>query len=117
MVLQSTQDGSVVTALWSVVLITSALTLIAYARAGSIVFWNVTEPLPGGQAHGPRRGEWAALITLVLCSLLLVVFAAPITVYVDETAAELISPARYIDAVLGSRGDHLIRSDMTVQGE
>lgn len=112
MVLQSTQDGSVVTALWSVVLITSVLTLIACARAGSIVLWNVTEPLPVGQAHGPRRGEWAALITLVLCSLLLVVFAAPITVYVDETAADLISPARYIDAVLGSRENNFIRPHM-----
>jgi multicomponent K+:H+ antiporter subunit D len=95
--------------LWGVVLITSVLTLIACVRAGNIVLWNVTEPLPGGQAHVPRRHEWAALITLVLCSLLLVLFAAPITVYIDETAAELLSPAGYIDAVLGSRADQLIR--------
>jgi multicomponent K+:H+ antiporter subunit D len=109
MVLQSTQNGSAVTALWGVVLITSVLTLIACARAGSIVLWNVTEPLPDAQEHVPRRREWAALITLGFCSLLLVVFAAPITVYIDETAAELLSPAGYIDAVLGSGADQLLR--------
>ncbi|WP_447601251.1 monovalent cation/H+ antiporter subunit D [Nitrospira sp. Nam80] len=109
LVLQSTQDGAAVAALWGVVLMTSVLTLVACARAGSIVLWNVTEPLPAAQAHVPRGGEWAALITLIVGSLLLVVYAAPITSYLDETAADLIAPARYIDAVLGSHDDNLIR--------
>jgi multicomponent K+:H+ antiporter subunit D len=112
MVLQSTQTGSPVTVLWSVVLSTSILTLIACARAGSIVFWNVTEPLSSGQAHAPRWGEWAALIALILCSLLLVIFAAPITIYIDETAADLMAPSRYIEAVLGSHHEPLVRPPM-----
>jgi multicomponent K+:H+ antiporter subunit D len=110
MVLQSTRDGMAVAAVWSVILVTSVLTLIGCSRAGSILLWNVTEPQSSGQKQPPRAGEWMALAALVGCSLLLVVFAAPITRYTDETAAQLIAPSAYIDAVLGPPRDDLIRS-------
>jgi multicomponent K+:H+ antiporter subunit D len=110
MVLQSTKDGMAVAVVWTVILITSVLTLIGCSRAGSILLWNVTEPLPSEPGHPPRAGEWTALALLAGCSLLLVVFSAPITRYTDKTAAQLISPAAYIEAVLGAPRGDLIRS-------
>jgi multicomponent K+:H+ antiporter subunit D len=109
MVLQSAKDAIAVVPVWTVIVTTSLLMLVGCARAGSIVLWNVTEPLPVEPLHAPRAGEWTALAALAACSLLLVLFAAPIKHYTDETAAQLLSPASYIDAVLGSQRDGLVR--------
>ncbi len=109
MVLQSAKDAVALGAVWAVVLVTSVLTLISCSRAGTILLWNVTDPLQTGPEHPPRAGEWAALAALAGCSLLLVILAGPITRYTDETAAQLISPAAYIEAVLGAPGHDLIR--------
>ncbi|MDF0668247.1 MAG: monovalent cation/H+ antiporter subunit D [Nitrospira sp.] len=113
MILQSTTTGLSVVLVWTVILMTSVLTLISCSRAGSIVLWNVTEPLPVGPAHAPRAGEWTALGALATCSLLLVLFAAPIKRYTDETAAQLLSPASYVHAVLGPQRDGLVRPHTT----
>jgi multicomponent K+:H+ antiporter subunit D len=109
MVLQSTMDGAAVAAVWTVILVTSVLTLIGCSRAGSILLWNVTDPQTSGQEHVPRAGEWLAFGALACCSLLLVVFAAPITRYTEETAAQLIAPAAYIEAVLGAPHGDFVR--------
>ncbi|MBX3300819.1 MAG: monovalent cation/H+ antiporter subunit D [Nitrospira sp.] len=109
MVLHSTHDGTTAAMVWTVVLVTSVLTLIGCSRAGSILLWNTTDPPSSGQAAPPRAGEWTALAMLAGGSLLLVVFAAPITRYTDETAAQLIAPSTYIDTVLGPLREGLIR--------
>ena len=112
MILQGT-TGLSVALIWTVILVTSVLTIISCSRAGSILLWNVTEPLPVEPAHAPRAGEWMALGALAACSLCLVLFAAPIKLYTDETAAQLLSPASYVDAVLGPQRDGLIRPHAT----
>jgi multicomponent K+:H+ antiporter subunit D len=109
MVLQSAKDALAVIPIWTIIVMTSVLMLVGCARAGSIVLWNVTDPLPSAPAPAPRAGELTALAALGACSLLLVLFAAPITRYTDETAAQLLSPASYIEAVLGSQRDGLVR--------
>ncbi|MCC2641729.1 MAG: monovalent cation/H+ antiporter subunit, partial [Nitrospira sp.] len=109
MLLQSTEGAMAVVLVWTVILATSLLMLVGCARAGSIVLWNVTDLLPSDPAHAPRAGEWMALAALATCSLLLVLFAAPITRYTDETAAQLLSPSSYIEAVLGPQRDGLVR--------
>jgi multicomponent K+:H+ antiporter subunit D len=44
-------------------------------------------------------------IGVLLASLvLLTVFAGPITLWLDEAAAQLYQPSHYIDAVLGAAG-------------
>lgn len=109
MVLQSTHDGTAVATVWTVVLVTSVLTMIGCSRAGSVLLWSATDPQSSGQASSPRAGEWIAFAMLAGASLFLVVFAAPITHYTDETAAQLIAPSAYIDAVLGPLREGLIR--------
>lgn len=103
MVLQSAKDAIAIVPIWLVIVMTSLLMLVGCARAGSIVLWNVTEPIPVEPLHVPRAGEWAAVAALASYSLFLVLFAAPIKQYTDETAAQLLSPASYIDAVLGDQ--------------
>ncbi|MGC3976208.1 MAG: monovalent cation/H+ antiporter subunit D [Nitrospira sp.] len=109
MLLQSANGAMAVVPVWTVILATSLLMLVGCARAGSIVLWNVTDPLPSGSAPTPRAGEWTALVALATCSLLLVLFAGPVRHYTDETAAQLLSPASYIDAVLGPQREGLVR--------
>jgi multicomponent K+:H+ antiporter subunit D len=113
MVMQSAKDAIAIVPVWTVIAATSVLMLVGCARAGTIVLWHVTDPLPAGPVHAPRPGEWIALGALAACSLLLVLFAAPIKRYTDETAAQLLSPASYVDAVLGPQRDGLVRPHTT----
>ncbi|BFU92764.1 MAG: monovalent cation/H+ antiporter subunit D [Nitrospira sp.] len=109
MILQSTMNGLSVVLIWTVILVTSVLTLVACSRAGSIVLWNYVEPDQPTRDRPPRAGEWIALAGLAGCSMLLVVFAAPVTRYTGEVGTQLTSRGSYIEAVLGSGYDDLVR--------
>ncbi|MFY4729459.1 hypothetical protein ACOSYY_10365, partial [Nitrospira sp. BLG_2] len=109
MILQSTMDGLSVVLIWTVILVTSILTLVTCSRAGSIVLWNYIEPNQPAHDRPPRPGEWIALASLAGCSIGLVIFAAPVTHYTGEIGAQLTSPDSYIHAVLGSGQDDFIR--------
>lgn len=85
---------------WAIVLVTSALMLVACARAGSLVLWKVRDAA-GADAAPPRPREWCAVGVLAGLSLLLVLLAKPAQTYADEAAAQLATPRVYIDAVLG----------------
>lgn len=109
MILQSTVNGLSVVLIWTVILVTSMLTLVTCSRAGSIVLWNYIEPDQLAHDRPPRAGEWVALAALAGCSMGLVIFATPITHYTDEIGAQLTSTGSYIHAVLGSGQDDFIR--------
>jgi multicomponent K+:H+ antiporter subunit D len=89
---------------WSVVLITSVMTMIGLARAGSMLFWNV---LPEGK-HTIRPGSsmrlTRATLALLALSLLLAVAASPLKRYTDAAALQLADRAAYAQAVLGPVG-------------
>lgn len=110
MILQSTMNGLSVVLIWTVILVTSVLTLVTCSRAGSIMLWNYVEPDQPTHDRPPRVGEWTALAALAGCSIGLVIFAAPVTHYADEIGVQLTSPGSYIHAVLGSGQDDFIRA-------
>lgn len=89
--------------LWPVLLISSLGLVIALSRAGSTVFWRGGEDIAGQE----RANGWRllAVITLMSASALLVVVAKPLTLYLDQAAQQIMSPAAYASAVLqeGSR--------------
>lgn len=96
LILQSVQSGTEMAWLWSVLLIGSFLTVIAYSRAGSIVFWRTVDghlekpdPLSG------RISVAAGALTALAVAI--VVLAGPITRYTDETAAQLFNNDAYIN--------------------
>lgn len=95
LILQSVPIGPQMAWLWSVILIGSFLTLIAYSRAVSIVFWRTTD----GHVTKPRPLRSSLSISagsLVALTFLIVVLAGPISEYTDAMAAQLHNPESYI---------------------
>ncbi|ODU47955.1 MAG: monovalent cation/H+ antiporter subunit D [Thiobacillus sp. SCN 63-374] len=87
--------------LWSVVLVTGLIGVIVLARSGSLLFYrthSTTESLPA-----PRAADWLPAAGLLLLGLGMVIWAGPVSDYATATAAQLLHPQAYIDAVLGGR--------------
>ncbi|TGN40125.1 monovalent cation/H+ antiporter subunit D [Marinobacter confluentis] len=98
LILDSAVPGTVRTWLWLVMLVGSFFTLIAYSRAGSIVFWRNVE----GHLEEPRKLTGTIAVpasALIALSLVIVVLAEPLSRYVDSTAAQLHNPAAYIEVL------------------
>ncbi|WP_150910040.1 monovalent cation/H+ antiporter subunit D [Marinobacter halotolerans] len=94
MILNSAQPGVERIWLWSVLLIGSFFTLIAFSRAGSIVFWRNVE------GHLAETRKLTGVISvpasaLLALSVVIVILAEPISRYVDDTAAQLHDPSAY----------------------
>lgn len=97
---------------WLLILVSSLMLLVGMARAGTRLFWRV-EPWPDASAErladytpadalpvAPRRPlETAATLLLVGYGIAMVLAAAPVLEYTRATAAQLQSPADYIQQV------------------
>ena len=87
--------------LWSAILVSSLILLIALSRAGSRLFWR-TQPEPAVAGHADPVAATAVML-LLGTTLLLSVLAAPVTAYVRDTAQQLLEPDAYIAAVLAPK--------------
>lgn len=95
LILQSAEPGSAMAWLWGVILVGGLLTIIAYSRAGSILFWRNSE----GHVENPGRLTLPVTVSasaLVGLSVAIVLLAGPISQYTDATADQLHSPERYM---------------------
>ena len=89
---------------WTTVLVSSFLVLVAMARAGNKLFWHT---LPEGQddpvrSARRRRGHWtehAAVIVLLAYGVALTIAAAPAMRYAMAAGEQLGQPDRYIQSV------------------
>ncbi|MCW9009325.1 proton-conducting transporter membrane subunit, partial [Marinobacter sp.] len=96
LILQSIEPGFEMAWLWSVLLVGSFLTIIAYSRAGSIVFWRTVDGHL--EKPDPLNGRISvAAGALTALAIVLVVFAGPITRYTDATAEQLHNNNAYIE--------------------
>lgn len=89
--------------IWAVILTTTVIGVLAFARAGSLIFWKsaaVEGEITLRSLRG-KRGGVAAAASLLLALAGLTVLAGPVTAYTAAAAQQLFQPARYIDAVLG----------------
>ena len=96
LILRAVDSGAEMAWLWTVLLVGSFLTVIAYSRAGSIVFWRTVEghlekPDPLSGRISVAAGALTALAVVI------VALAGPITRYTDATAAQLHNNDAYID--------------------
>jgi multicomponent K+:H+ antiporter subunit D len=84
---------------WGVVLGTTLIGVIGFARAGSAVFWKVSE----GAATPPpaSRADYAAPVIALLLLAALAIGAGPTTAYAGAAAAQVLDPAASASAVLG----------------
>ena len=85
---------------WSVVLVTSLMTLVALSRCGSQVFWRA-EPFRSGDVipSPPRRLEVAACVLLLGYGVVLSLGAGPVLRYTQDAAAQILDPAQYVEQV------------------
>jgi multicomponent K+:H+ antiporter subunit D len=73
------------------------LVVIGLARAGIRLFWRVQPPTDPGIAVAPARPlETAATALLLAYGIAMTLAAAPILRYTQATAAQLLSPADYV---------------------
>jgi multicomponent K+:H+ antiporter subunit D len=82
--------------LYAVVLISSLLSVIAFARMGSRLFWKETMALDAGHPHyqAPALMGGALLVAMV-------VFASPIQRFTDQAAVELVQSRNFAGSIMG----------------
>ncbi|MDQ3494503.1 MAG: monovalent cation/H+ antiporter subunit D [Pseudomonadota bacterium] len=103
---------------WSAILVTSLLTVVALARAGGRVFWEgeygaTPSPLQPGEAEPPPAAEvllpvhtpaqLAATLLLLGYGVALTLGAAPAQRYAQAAAEQVLSPLATIEAVRGTQ--------------
>ncbi|MHA3979067.1 monovalent cation/H+ antiporter subunit D [Halovulum sp. GXIMD14794] len=114
LVLDALRAPGIITWAWSAVLIGSLLTIVGFARAGSLLFWKSTAVLVPDAPEGPEENQpapgpapagvaevfpaMAALAVLVALSI----FAGPVADYLDGTTAQLFDRQGYVTSVIGT---------------
>jgi multicomponent K+:H+ antiporter subunit D len=84
--------------IWSVVLVSSFLMILGFARAGSTLFWKPSALEAQADDWPPEGLAFAATMGLVAGLVALTVMAGPITTWLGDTAGMLAEPAAYIQA-------------------
>ena len=100
LVLKAAQPTTDMVWIWAVILVSSLVLVIGFARAGSLIFWNTQEnesPMKTGSL------SIAAAMLPLFGLVVLSVFAGPLTEYTLATAEQLFDPSGYISAVLGAK--------------
>jgi multicomponent K+:H+ antiporter subunit D len=106
LILDSARDAVQAGWIWSLLLISSLVGMVGFARGGSTLFWKSCSvegrctPSPVARPVLPI----VAVCLLLLGTAMLTAYAGPVTAYLDQTAAQLFAPSGYIDAVLGAEG-------------
>ena len=92
--------GALMGLIWPIVLTSSLVMIVGYARAGSLLFWKAHElgPRAPATSHPAQPLAFGAVIALIAALAALTVFAAPVMRYLDATAAQLHRPTAYIAA-------------------
>jgi multicomponent K+:H+ antiporter subunit D len=101
MLLQAASGHAWQVAVWVTLLSAGLLSLIGLARAGSIVFWHVSDEPPA--ADPGRPGAAGPTVLLMATAVAMSVWAAPIQRYTEAAARQLQDRAAYADAVLGAQ--------------
>lgn len=79
-------------ALWTLILCTSFLLILGFARAGSTLFWSTTDK----DTAKPEAAALIAITALLVLLFALTVFAGPLTDWLTLTARDLHTPTAYI---------------------
>lgn len=79
--------------LWALILASSFVMILGFARAGSVMFWKSAET-PSDHTTSPAA--WAAIAALLALLAALTVFAGPVTDWLAFAAADLHAPDAYI---------------------
>ena len=107
LVLDAAWDTTMVVWVWAIVLTSSLISILGFARAGSVVFWkahaveHAPEDAPPTQ---PNTLAYAAVGGLFALLVAHTVFAGQVHAYTTTMAAELFQPDAYKTTVLETSG-------------
>jgi multicomponent K+:H+ antiporter subunit D len=93
--------------IWAIVLGSSLISVVGFARAGSIVFWkskSVTPDADADIAMPPAALSYVAVGGLLALLVAHTVFAGPATAYTTAIAKDLFAPDTYVTTVLDTPG-------------
>ena len=107
LVLDAAFDDTLVVWIWAIVLTSSLISILGFARAGSVLFWKsqsieVSEPIentdrPASLSYAAVGGLFSLLIAHTVC-------AGQVHGYTTKMAAQLFAPDAYISTVLETPG-------------
>jgi len=89
------------TAVWPAILITSLFMIAGFARTGMQIFWN--SPRDAKLTHAAPMLPTLVIAAMIITVAALSVFAGPVMDDMTATAEQLLTPQRYIAAVLRPR--------------
>ena len=99
MILSSAIENPEMALIFTMLIVSSVLIVISLARAGSSIFYDIDrekEVIP----YTLNKSALTAVLFLFLFSPLMVIFANPITEFLDMLGVELMRTTSYIEAVL-----------------
>jgi len=107
LILDASYGADLMTWIWAVILGSSLISIVGFARAGSTVFWKSqgleqTEPVDA--RPGPRPLAYAATGGLFALLAVHTIFAGPIHAFTTTLADGLFRPEAYISTVLDTSG-------------
>ncbi|WP_199178461.1 monovalent cation/H+ antiporter subunit D [Acidimangrovimonas sediminis] len=106
LVMQATWNAPLRWWIWGAILVTSLISIVGFARAGSSLYWKANAIAPGGRLSVPEERPLLPFVAtgMLLAGLVaLTVFAGPVTHWMQGTATQLLDRTAYITAVLGHR--------------
>jgi multicomponent K+:H+ antiporter subunit D len=90
---------------WVIVLGASLVSVVGFARAGSVVFWRSHSVVPDGEpAIRPSVLSYVAVGGLLALLVAHTVFAGHVHAYTTTVAQQLFAPTEYIETVLETKG-------------
>ena len=107
LVLDAGYGSDLVVWIWAVVLASSLISVVGFARAGSQLFWKSKsiEWPEDGEIHAPPSPlAFVAVGGLMALVIAHTVFAGPVHRYTTSIAAELFAPDTYISTVVDTPG-------------
>jgi len=108
LVLQASVGNDLVVWIWAVVLASSLLSVVGFARAGSTVFWKshgTASDVPAPEdAIRPSVLSYSAIGGLFALLVALTIFAGHVHAYTTAIATDLFAPEAYTSTVLDTPG-------------
>ncbi|WP_108815516.1 monovalent cation/H+ antiporter subunit D [Loktanella sp. Alg231-35] len=107
LVLDAAYDTNLMVWIWVIVLGSSLISIVGFARAGSVLFWkaaSVEPPEDAAAAPAPATLSYVAVGGLVTLLAAHTVFAGQVHGYTTQVAAQLFEPAPYISTVVETPG-------------
>lgn len=107
LVLDAAYDTALMPWIWTIVLCSSLISILGFARAGSILFWKSHSVAPSTKTAAlpaPTALSYAAVGGLVALLATLTIFAGQVHSYTTSMAEQLFAPEPYITTVTDTPG-------------